>query len=341
MDTDEREQPTNHTRRQHPYLTAARPTTSASSNETILNTLLEKANNLERASNATMIRAAIKEALKEQCRSEKETRYKTLTFNTSNAQSAESIMEAVLDWTTKSSCGPPAFRVAKDQVFVQMASIKDKESLVDFFKVSGQDTPLAQALIKPLPNGLFFERLPVKLEINNVTEAISADKVKNAILLIIQHNPRAKLIQLKDGKVHAKTKKRTISLKVNGEAVYHLIIQMKAIIPIMLGKNRTNLYLRVNCRPWQCGNCHAIGYHPSCPGKLCANCGSGGHQAKECQRKTRFCRTCNKPGHRAKDFHCPRFLNEVAKEIRKHDFPIEILTDQEMIGALLKQIQLG
>ena len=42
-------------------------------------------------------------------------------------------MEAVLGWTAKSMCGPLAFRGAKDQVFGQMASIKDKESMVDLF----------------------------------------------------------------------------------------------------------------------------------------------------------------------------------------------------------------
>jgi len=73
MDKEEQQQPTSPIRRQHPYLTAARPTTSAGSNETILNTVLEKAKDLERAANVTIIRAAIKQALKEQCRSEKET----------------------------------------------------------------------------------------------------------------------------------------------------------------------------------------------------------------------------------------------------------------------------
>jgi len=214
-------------------------------------------------------------------------------------------------------------------------------TLIDYIKLSNQDTLLSQSLTKPLPNGLYFERLPVKLEINNLPESIQLSKVRDTLQSVIQHNPRAQIIALKDGKVHAKTKKRTISLRVNGEAFYHFIIQMNGIVPLMDGRLRTNLYFRINCRPWQCGDCHTIGYHLTCPGKLCANCGANDHQARTCSKRTRYCKNCSKPGHRAKDNHCPKFLIEVAKEIRKHDFPIEVLTDSEMIGALIKQIQLN
>jgi len=343
MDTGERQQPDNQANkhRQHPYQRTARPASGANPNETILNSILEKASNIERATNASMIRTAIKEALKEQCRNEREVRLKTLTFNSNNSQTTDSITDAIMAWVTMSMSGPPSIRPAKEQVFVQMASIKDKEALVDFIKISGQETLLSQHLIKPLPNGLYFERLPVKLEINNLPDSITIDKVRDSIMSTIQHNSKAKLIQIKDGKTHAKTKKRTISMRVNGEAFLLLIIQMNAIIPLNNGKSRVNLFLRINCRPWQCGNCHAVGHHPSCLGRLCTYCGSNGHQARECERRTKFCRTCGKLGHRAKDNHCPRFLSEVAKEIGKHDFPIEVLADSEMLGALLKQIQLN
>jgi len=140
--------------------------------------------------------------------------------------------------------------------------------------------------------------------------------------------------------VSSQTNKRTISMKVNGPAFWDIFSTMNGIIPYTDGKTKTNLFVRINCRPWQCRACYAIGYHPNCDGKTCTKCGSKEHQASNCSRKTRFCTNCKKPGHSARDTHCPRYLNEFAKEVRKFDLPLEYLEDSDRIGQLIKQLQL-
>jgi len=337
---DRQQQQLNHGR-SGPAPSAPSSASNHQTTEPILNTLLEKAANIERATNIIMIGAAIKEALKEQCRNERDLRQKTITFNITDKASGDAVIDCIMAWVSLSMSGPPSFRQARDKLYAQMASIRDKEALIDYIKLSQPDTLLSQTLSKPPPNWLYFERLPVKLEINNLPESVQIGKVRDTLQSVIQHNSNAHIIAIKDGKTHAKTKKRTVSLRVNGEAFYHFIIQMNGIVPLMDGRLKTNLYFRINCRPWQYGDCHTIGFRLTCPGKLCANCGATDHQARACSKRTEYCKNCTKPGHRAEDNHCPKFLVEVAKEIRKHDFPIEVLTDSEMISALIEQIQLS
>jgi len=136
------------------------------------------------------------------------------------------------------------------------------------------------------------------------------------------------------------TNKRTISLKVNGAAFADIFEKMNGIIPLTDGKTKTTLFISINCRPWQCRFCFAIGHHPTCDGKTCTKCGAKDHQAANCATKTRSCSNCKKPGHSARDSHCPRYLNELAKEIRKFDFPLEFLEENDRIGQLIKQLQL-
>jgi len=314
--------------------------TTGNTNETILDQIAEQAANIERETNYRTIRQQLKEIIKQQARQENETRNKTITFLLDKGVNVEEITDRIQAYVAMSQSGPVTIRNSKDYVFVQMARGRDKEALMNFIKLSPPTDKLKISLKAPNRDGQYYERLPIKLEINNVPDEIKLDKIKALIESLINDENGAKLVLAKDGKINPKTKKRDISLKVNGAAFKEICGTMNAVLPYNDGKNKSNLFVKINCRPYQCNSCYTIGYHPKCLGKHCARCGSGDHEAKNCNKRTRFCRNCNKTGHRAKDPHCPRYLAEIAKEIRKFDFPIEYLEDSDNALQLAKLIQL-
>jgi len=306
--------------------------------ESILDQIHEQTSNLERASNISTIRQHLKEAVKELGRTERNVRAKTITFSLMKAHSAETIQDKVTAYVMMSQCGPVSFRTTKELLFAQMATTNEKEGLVDYIKISTPHDILKETLLPSNGGGLYFSRLPVKLELNNLNSSIKLEKIKSLLESLISSG--GKLVSIKDGKPNSQTGKRTVSLKVNNIAFNDIFGTMNGIVPYQDGRTKANLFFRVNCRPWQCRDCFFIGHHERCEGKVCAKCGSLEHQANACTKKTRYCRNCKRPGHSARDAHCPRYLNEVAKELRKHDLPLEYLEDTERIGHLIKQIQL-
>jgi len=255
---------------------------------------------------------------------------------------AEIIIIKTTNQPNQTNLGPISFRNSKELLFVQLATAGEKEAMIDYIKLSNPHDILKETLL-PSPggnSGLHFERLPIKLEINTLHSTVKFEKVKEMLESLIDNSKGGRLLMIKDGKISNQTNKRTISMKVNGAAFWDVFATMNGIIPYKDGKVKTNLFVRVNCRPWQCRACYAIGHHPTCEGKVCNKCGSKDHQATSCIKKTRFCRNCKKPGHSARDTHCPEFLNEFAKEIRKYDFPLEYLEESERIAQLVKQLQL-
>jgi len=316
------------------------PKRKTMNSETILDIIHEQTSNIERSSNLQSIKVHLKEALKEQARSERDVREKTVTFSLMKAHSAEVISDKVLAYALLAQMGPISFRTSKEFLFAQLSTPTEKEALVDYIRLSDNNSVLKETLLPPVQGGrLHFQRLPVKLELNNLASNIKLDRIKSTLESLFDQSRGSKLIMMKDGKTNPQGK-RTVSLKVNSQAFSDIFETMNGIIPFADGKIKTNLFFRINCRPWQCRDCFNIGPHPTCPGKACAKCGNSEHQSNGCSRKTRFCRNCNKPGHSARDAHCPRYLNELSKEIRKHDFPLEFLQNSDRANQLIKAIQL-
>jgi len=310
------------------------------SNETILDLILEKTSNIERSSNSSTIRQSLKDAIKEQARNERDYRAKMVTFDLTQGQSQQELTDKLQAFVNLSQIGPIMNRATKERLYVQMAKPSDKVALIDFIKLKPDNDLLKTALMPPVSPGLYYERLPIKLEINNVHENISIDRIRATIESILEASNGSKLIMIKDGKIHQVTKKRTVTMKVNGQAFMDICVTMNATIPVGDERAKINLYVRANCRPFRCNDCFVIGYHPKCTGKYCGRCGSNEHLTKTCKRKTKFCKNCHKSGHQARDTHCPKYLQEIAKEIRKFDFPISYLEDHEQISHLTKLLQL-
>ena len=309
--------------------------------ESILDAIHEQTTNLEKASNISTIRQHLKDAIKEQGRTERGVRAKTVTFSLRKAHSSETIQDKISAYALMAQLGPISFRSSKELLFAQMASPSEKEALVDFIKISEPTSILKEVILPPnKTTKLHFDRLPIKLEINNLHATVRIEKIKEILESLIDSSKGGKLIDIKDGKISSFTNKRTVSLKVNSHAFSDIFEKMNGIIPLTDGKTKTTLFVRINCRPWLCRACFAIGHHPTCEGKVCTKCGSKDHQASACTKKTRFCRNCKRPGHSARDSHCPKYLNELGKEIRKYDFPLEFLEEAEKTAQLVKQLQL-
>ena len=290
--------------------------------------------NIGRASNSSTVRQSLKEAIKDQARTEREHRAKMATFNTTQGHTQENLMDKIRAFVNLSQVGPVINRATKERLYMQIAMASDKVALIDFIKVKPDNDALKMALMPPVSQGIYNERLPIKLDVNNVHELISIDKIKATIESVLEAGNRSRLITIKDGKIHQVTKKRTVIMKVNGQAFMDICVTMNAVIPVGDEKGKMNLYVRANCRLFRCNDCFVIGCHPKCTGKYCGRCGSNEHLTETCKRKTKFCKNYHKPGHQAKDAHCPKYLQEIAREIRKLDFPISYLEDHEQMSHL-------
>jgi len=256
----------------------------------------------------------------------------------SQAHNAEVVQDKITTHVLMAQCGPVSFRTTKELMFAQMATTNEKEALVDSIRLSSTHDILKEILLPSNGSGVYFSRLPVKLELSNLNNAIKLDEIKALIESLISSG--GKLLSIKDSRPNTQTGLRTVSFRVNSIVFSDIFGTINGIVPYQDGRVKGNLFFRINCRPWQCRDCFYIGHHEKREGKVCTKCGSLDHQVKACNKKTRFCRNCKRPGHSARDAHCPRYLNEVAKELRKHDLLLEYLEDAEKIGHLFKQIQL-
>lgn len=202
------------------------------------------------------------------------------------------------------------------------------------------DAKIREAVTKANREGYHFERKPVGVMINNVRCNIKADSIEEAINNIVEKP--GTISDFKEGAPnHNVVKGRNIFFRVNGEAFKQIFKKLDGAIPYLRRESNTRmrLFAKINCKPFQCRDCFIIGQH-QCPGRICGQCGIKGHDTRDCKAKTRYCSNCKKPGHRARDLNCIYYLDQLAKELRKMDVPIEYLEESEHRFALIKYIQL-
>lgn len=309
------------------------------SNGSILDIILEKSSNIEQSSNRDSIRTALEEAIKVHAKREKVLRQSTITLKSDDhfkvAEASELIEKK---WTEESKQAPATYWADKEFIYVQFISPTVKNQFLDF-AISALDNDFKERIQRPSKSGEHIQRRPIRVEIANVRANIKTDKVL-AILNSILKDKTHKLDNMREGKPNLQ-KNRSILFSINAEAFKTLFGLLDGALPYVntATGTKTRLFMKVNCRPWTCRDCFTIGNH-QCEGKLCAQCGTKGHLTKECKQKTKFCSNCKKRGHRAKDTHCPTYLNEIGKEIRKMDFPIEYFEEKESRFGLIKHLQL-
>jgi len=185
-----------------------------------------------------------------------------ITMHPTRGHTKDEIPERIGSYIVMAMNGPTTYRATEEYVFAEMAKVGEKVGLLDSIKISPEDDILKTALKSPVAPGMYYERKPVKLEIDNVPENNTIDKIKDLIEKIIDKTNGARIINIKDRKPHQPTKRRTISIRANGLAFINICVDMNAVIPYEEVEFRTNLYVKVNRRPYQCNDCFALGFHP-------------------------------------------------------------------------------
>lgn len=318
-------------------------------NSTILDVILEKTANVEHESNQNKIHRILNEAIKVNSRRERQLRASTITVKLDNNSDNRATIEKYVDeWLENREQIPATIWQDKVNVYIQFADEFTKTDFIESVSDNniGPTTAriIANNLKKPNNRGEHFERKPVRLEIGNVKMNLKIANIKKTLECITSAS--GEIEGLKEGKVSALTRSRNLYFRTNQVGTRHIFKTLDGAIPYadkaLDGSGyKTKLYTKINAKPYQCHNCFTIGPHPSCvKGKLCGQCCKPGHTTKECQSKTKYCDNCKMRGHRAKDTHCPYYLNEVAKELRKMDLPLEYLEEQGERETLIKHLQL-
>lgn len=313
------------------------PNTSNSSS--ILDIILEKCSNTEQSTNSQTISKALHEAIRIHAKREKALRESTITIRSSDKLQCQEVSDIIeKEWANTKKQAPATYWADKTSVYVQFISREAKFAFLDFATTTlGPD--FKESILKPNSSGEHITRKPIRVMISNVRGNIKADRVLDILNNILSSRDQT-VEEFREGKPNH-MQSRSIMFQVNTEAFKTLFGTLDGALPYTNPQTntKTRLFLKINCKPWICRECFAIGNH-QCEGRVCAQCGMGGHLTKDCKQKTKFCKNCKRRGHRAKDVHCPSYLNEIGKEIRKMAFPIEYFEDKDLRFSLTKHIQL-
>lgn len=311
------------------------------SGTSILDTIKEQTTNIESFANARAISIAIDRALKESGAKERSIRDATITIRTSEQVTFHDISELIdTEWVLNQRQAPVNYWQDKLHAFAQFINQNNKQQ----FLTSIQDTKsklnsLRELVAKPNNKGQQLTRKEVRLEITGVRGNIKAAHIEDTLKKI--SGPEASVLDLKEGKPYGpQGSQRCIMFKVNAEMFKIIFDILQGAIPY--NNNATNtkikLYPKVNCRPWSCRDCFYIGPKHQCTGRACGKCGNKNHLTKECMSKTRYCNNCKRQGHRARDAHCPIYLREVIREIKRTDIPVEFFENKDKRSTLVQAL---
>lgn len=311
----------------------------------ILDTIQERASNIEAYTSKKSFDENLGDELKRFAKKERVDRESTITIR--NTESIDQLFVAnIIDktWSNNGNRLPPSFWQDKLHTFVQFVDKQDKHEFLIRVRdsLSGQGLGKLQGLIgKEDQNGNNFTRREVKLEITNVKEQVKVDKINQLLKSLCCD--KTFISDIKAGKLFGSEgrKQRSLMFRVNHAGFDLIFNKMRGIIPYNSTDDKTVLkfYPRINARPWSCKDCYAIGpNHQKCPGKSCTKCGSTEHLTKTCKRRTRRCTNCKRDGHRAKDSHCPIYVREVLKEIKRMDIPLDFLEDNGKRFDIIKTL---
>lgn len=307
----------------------------------ILDSIKEQTTNIESFTNSRTISIAIDKALRESAIKERATRDSTITIRNTEELNFQLISNLIdTEWVTGQHKAPISYWQDKLHTYAQFIN---KDNKLEFVAAT-QDTrsnlnKLKGLLIRPNNNGQQLTRKEVRLEITGVRNNIKANQIED--LLKRLSGPNTNITGFKEGKPYGpQGNQRCIMFKVNAEAFKVIFGQLQGSLPYSNSTTNTKikLYPKLNCRPWSCRDCLYIGPKHECTGRLCGNCGNKNHTTKECASKTRFCSNCKRQGHRARDAHCPIYLKEVIKEIKRMDIPVEFFEDKEKRFTLIQAL---
>lgn len=315
------------------------------SSATILDIILEKASNIEHESNSTKITRLLNEAIFLNSKREREVRANTITTELTSTTSRDAIEDMVDDYLEQVKELSSIVWQDKEHCHVQFPSNLAKNLFIRHLDELSPTDPIAKELkLKLRPEtatGQHFQRKPVRLEIFTMRNQVNSARIQETLAKMCEYS--GGIQEFKEGKRGPQARGKHFYFRVNAEAFDTIFSKHEGIIPYSAKDGRkafkTQLYVKINAKPYTCRECYKVGQH-NCPGKICNQCGKPGHNAKDCKQITTYCDNCTTKGHRARDLHCAHFLNEVAKELRKMDIPLEFLEEEENRLYLIKQLQL-
>lgn len=295
----------------------------------------EKVSNLEFQANKNLIKNTITEFLINQSDTEAKLRASTITFKHGDQVTHVKILENIEVWVKSKNKPMPTVWLDKSFTYANFGSAELKASFASSAISLDESLNAAMGCCESTTEA--FHRKLVKLEISAVRPSFKFDTVKRIVKNYVGENS---VEDFREGKPFGPIKARHIMFKGNAEAVRKIFMLHEGAINYHCYDTRTRgrLHIRISAKPFMCRACFQMGYHPNCPGKLCAQCGNKGHLTKDCKAKLKFCTNCRKRGHRARDSHCPSYLAEVCKEIKKMDVPIEFYQDSLLRVKLVKYL---
>lgn len=333
---------TNHTtsRRTKHTPSDTNTTNNALENENkILSIIHEKAANIEQITHKNDIAKTIENTIARMARTERDNNLSTITITKDeNKLNYEQIIKEVEDlWIDKFEGAPTTHWQDKMNTYIQFINPIAKNTFIEILKKE-KDNPLKNN-IPNIDSKSQYTKKPIRLEITGVKGNIVAKKIEETIRKNV--SKEAKISDFREGKTSFHTKTKIISFLANGEALNDLMKEMKWTIPYYnkTTGTRARFNLKINCKPWLCRDCFAIGRH-ECQGRKCAKCGNKDHPTKECTSPTKFCTNCHKKGHKARDIHCPTYLHNLTKNLMKTDIPAHLLENNKTRAEIIDKLQL-
>lgn len=309
----------------------------------ILDVIKEQTSNIEQFTNRRSFDLNLNDNLKIFAAKERIIRESTIAIRQVEGLNQESISKLIEEnWVTPTNNKPPTYWKDKFNTYVQFSNREDKLKFIADTKAYTSYPSLTKlnGLISTENKfGNHFTRKEVKLEITNIHESIKVDKI-NKLLTDLKEKEGAMISIIKEGKLYGPIGRQHRSLMFKVDATgYDLIFnKLGGVIPYNSSTDDKciKLWPRINTRPWSCRDCYYIGMDHKCEGKACAQCGANNHASKDCKQRTRFCTNCKKNGHRARDAHCPIYMREIIKELKRMDIPLEVLEDNAKRFDLVK-----
>lgn len=305
----------------------------------LLEVIAERTLNTEQIVQNKSVQDSLSETLRLMARKEKLIRETTIMIKLDSMTTPTKVSEFIeLKYCNVIQRPSASYWQDKDYVYVNFITKCEKDSFLDWITLNTDESEFKMRIQEANEDGDHLQRKPIRLMINNVRKVIKTEILQLALKRILEDDNS--MINFHEGKANSITGARSIMFNTDANGFRKLFGALEGTIPYVntSTSTKTRLFIKINCKPWTCRDCFSFGIH-QCEGKLCANCGLNGHLTKDCKSKTKFCKNCKRKGHRAKDSHCPLYLAEVAKEVRKYCFPLEYFTDIELRYHMTKHIQ--
>lgn len=282
----------------------------------------EKISNCEAKSNKLFIENTIKNNLIKLGRLERQKVNSTITIKNTNGLSKQRI-ENILntEFTNITAKNLPIIWGDSMYTYVQFMNNEYKNELLDEMR-NDKGHIFHSNIVNIAKNDSHYVKPMIRLEIANTPERIPTTAIEKILKSCL--SLQGEIGQFKSGNTYGSPKVRTISFLVNADAFLKITEKTGWMIPYIdrQTKQITRLYIKINCKPWLCKECHSVHPKDKCSGKRCGRCGKKDHIAAKCESITTFCPNCRISGHQAKDAHCSYYLNHIVRNLLRVDLPI-------------------